>query len=171
MSLGTFFRDYVYIPLGGNRKGTLRTIFNLLIVWLLTGLWHGASWNFILWGLYYFVFLVLEKTVLLKRFGKLHAFLRRLYTLTVVFFGWVLFRFTRMAYVGVVLKGMFGLNHNGFAGYEASAVFKNNLFFLLVAIIAVTPFVHNLRLWIEEKAKYSKQYFEAYAKFSLEYNF
>ena len=155
ISLSTFFRDYVYIPLGGNRKGQLRTILNLLIVWLLTGFWHGASWNFILWGLYYFVFLVLEKQVLLKRFRKLPVIVRRLYTHLIVFFGWVLFRFTRMAYVGVVLKGLFGLNHNGFAGYEAAAVLKNNLFFLLVAVIAVTPFVRNLRSWIEERSKYS----------------
>lgn len=155
ISLSTFFRDYVYIPLGGNRKGSARTILNLLIVWLLTGFWHGASWNFILWGLYYFVFLVLEKQVLLKRVKKLPRFIRRLGTMLVVFFGWVLFRFTRMAYVGVVLKGLFGLNHNGFTSFEASTVFKNNLFFLLVCLVAVTPFVHNLRLWIEEKAKHS----------------
>ena len=156
MSLSTFFRDYVYIPLGGNRKGQLRTILNLLVVWLLTGFWHGASWNFILWGLYYFAFLVLEKQILLKRFDKIPAIVRRLYTLMIVFFGWVLFRFTRMAYVGVVLKGLFGLNHNGFSSYETSAVFKNNLFFLIVAILAVTPLVRNVRMWIEDKAKYSK---------------
>ena len=156
ISLSSFFRDYVYIPLGGNRKGSARTILNLLIVWLLTGFWHGASWNFILWGLYYFVFLVLEKQVLLKKFRRIPMFVRRLYTLVIVFFGWVLFRFTRMAYVGVVLKGLFGLNHSGFTSYEAAAVFKNNLFFLIAAILAVTPLVRNLRLLIEEKAKYSK---------------
>ena len=156
ISLSSFFRDYVYIPLGGNRKGQLRTILNLLVVWLLTGFWHGASWNFILWGLYYFAFLVLEKQILLKRFDKIPAIVRRLYTLMIVFFGWVLFRFTRMAYVGVVLKGLFGLNHNGFSSYETSAVFKNNLFFLIVAILAVTPLVRNVRMWIEDKAKYSK---------------
>ena len=156
ISLSTFFRDYVYIPLGGNRKGIARTIFNLLVVWLLTGFWHGASWNFILWGLYYFVFLVLEKYVLLKKLKKIPAFVRRFGMLVVVYFGWVLFRFTRMAYVGVVLKGLFGLNHSGFTNFEASTVLKNNLFFLIVCIVAATPLVHNLRLWIEEKAKYSK---------------
>ena len=157
ISLSTFFRDYVYIPLGGNRKGQLRTILNLLIVWLLTGFWHGASWNFILWGLFYFVFLVLEKNVLHKALRRIPSILSRTYTLLVVFFGWVLFRFTRMQFVGIVLKGLFGLNHNGFAGYEATTVLKNNLFFLLVAILAVTPFVHNLRLWLEDKAKFSRK--------------
>ena len=156
ISLSSFFRDYVYIPLGGNRKGTGRMIFNLLVVWILTGFWHGASWNFILWGLYYFVFLVLEKMVLLKRLQNIPKFIRRAGTLFVVFFGWVLFRFTRMAYVGVVLKGLFGLNHSGFSSFETGSVLKNNLFFLLVAVLAVTPLVHNLRLTVEKKAKYSK---------------
>lgn len=158
ISLSTFFRDYVYIPLGGNRKGTGRTILNLLIVWLLTGFWHGASWNFILWGLYYFVFLVLEKLFLLHRLRRLPHWVGRVYTMCVVYFGWILFRFTRMSYVGAVLKGLFGLNHNEFGGFEAGAVWKNNLFFLIVAIIAVTPLVHNLRKWMETKAKYSKRW-------------
>lgn len=156
ISLSTFFRDYVYIPLGGNRKGARRTILNLLVVWLLTGFWHGASWNFILWGLYYFIFLVLEKTVMRDLLQRTPLVLRHTYTMLVVFFGWVLFRFTRLQYVGVVLKGLFGLNHSGFAGYEATTVLKNNVFFLIVALIAVTPLVHNLRLWIEEKSKYSR---------------
>ncbi len=156
ISLSSFFRDYVYIPLGGNRKGEARTILNLLIVWLLTGFWHGASWNFILWGLYYFIMLVLEKRVILKKLRKMPGFVRHLYTLVIVFFGWVLFRFTRMAYVGIVLKGLFGLNHNGFTSHEAVSVFENNLFFLLVCIVAVTPLVRNLREWIEERSKYSK---------------
>ncbi len=93
MSLSSFFRDYVYIPLGGNRKGKPRQALNLLIVWFLTGMWHGAGWNFILWGLYYFVFLAIEK-FLLPGLQRLPAFFGHLYTLVVVFFGWVLFYFT-----------------------------------------------------------------------------
>lgn len=156
ISLSSFFRDYVYIPLGGNRKGMIRTIFNLFVVWLLTGFWHGASWNFILWGLYYFAFLVFEKLFFLRKLKTLPRVIGRVYTMAVVFFGWILFRFTHMSYVGTVLKGMFGLNHNGFSGYEAAGVWKNNLFFLMICLIAVTPLVHNLRLWIEAKSKTSK---------------
>ena len=158
ISLSTFFRDYVYIPLGGNRKGMVRTILNLLIVWLLTGFWHGASWNFILWGLYYFLFLVFEKLFFLQKLRTLPRFVGRIYTMVVVFFGWVLFRFPRMAYVGTILKGLFGLNHNGFTNYEAAALWKNNLFFLIIALLAVTPLIHNIRKRMEEKAKYSKPF-------------
>lgn len=97
ISLGTFFRDYLYIPLGGNRKGLARQILNMFIVWSLTGLWHGASANFILWGMYFFVFLVLEKVILLKLFDRIPKaagqIIRRAYTFIVVFFGWVLLDF------------------------------------------------------------------------------
>ena len=115
MSLSSFFRDYVYIPLGGNRKGKPRQALNLLIVWFLTGMWHGAGWNFILWGLYYFVFLALEK-FLIPGLQRLPAFFAHLYTLVVVFFGWVLFYFTDFTQGIVVLKGLFGLNGNGGGG-------------------------------------------------------
>lgn len=157
ISLSSFFRDYVYIPLGGNRKGKARTILNLFVVWLLTGFWHGASWNFILWGLYYFVFLVIEKEFLAKKLKKLPGFVRHIYTMGIVFFGWILFRFSKTAYIGTVLKGMFGLNQNGFAGYEAVTLLKNNLVFLVVAILAVTPLVRNVRKYLETQAKYSKK--------------
>ncbi|HBL41007.1 MAG TPA: membrane-bound O-acyltransferase family protein [Ruminococcaceae bacterium] len=138
ISLGSFFRDYVYIPLGGNRKGKVRTVLNLLIVWALTGLWHGASWNFVLWGLYYFVFLVLEKFLLKKRISS-RPILSRVFTMTVVFFGWVLFKFDRMPLVGAVLKGMFCANANPFTSYETGLVFKSHIFLLLAAVVACTP--------------------------------
>ncbi len=91
ISLGTWFREYVYIPLGGNRKGKAKQIRNILIVWMLTGLWHGASWNFVLWGLYYGVLLLIEKLFLKKLLDKLPAAVSHIYTLLVVLFGWVLF--------------------------------------------------------------------------------
>ncbi len=156
ISLSTFFRDYVYIPLGGNRKGKLRTIVNLFIVWLLTGFWHGASWNFILWGLYYFVFLVIEKHFLLDKLKKLPAAVSHLYSLTIVFFGWTLFKFSDTSVLFTILKGMFGLNGNPFTSTETTSIFTNNIFFLAVAIIATTPLMTNLRRLLDGKAKYSK---------------
>ena len=139
ISLGTFFRDYVYIPLGGNRKGKGRMILNLFIVWSLTGLWHGASWNYVLWGIYYFVFLVAEKLFFGKRLEKMPPFLSKLLTLAVVYFGWVLFKFDRMPLVWTVLKGMFCANGNAFSSYESGIMLKSNIFLLAVAIIACAP--------------------------------
>lgn len=107
ISLSTWFRDYVYIPLGGNRKGIKRQIINLLIVWLCTGLWHGASWNFVLWGLYYFVFLVLEKFVLKKALDKIPNILRHIFTLLIVLIGWILFRADNLMVFGRFIKVMF----------------------------------------------------------------
>ena len=95
ITLSTWFREYLYIPLGGNRKGAARQIINLFIVWFLTGLWHGAGWNFILWGLYYFVLLVLEKLVLRRVLARLPAIIQHLYTLFFVVVGWVIFEIGR----------------------------------------------------------------------------
>lgn len=139
MSLSSFFRDYVYIPLGGNRKGPARQVFNLLVVWFLTGMWHGAGWNFILWGLYYFLFLVIEKFFLGKRLKNLPRAVSHIYAMAVVFFGWILFYFNDMSQIGIVLKGLFGLNGNGFTTFQTTAMFTSYLFFLIVALIACTP--------------------------------
>ena len=109
ISLSTWFRDYIYIPLGGNRCGTLRQIFNLLVVWSLTGLWHGANWTFIVWGLYFGAFLIIEKFVIGKRIEKIPAFLRHVLTLVIVMIGWVLFRSdtigSALSYLGVMFGG------------------------------------------------------------------
>ena len=153
ISLSSFFRDYVYIPLGGNRKGTRRTIFNLFIVWALTGLWHGASWNFVLWGLYYFVFLVLEKKFILAKIKKFPKAVGHIYTLAVVYFGWIIFKFTDLSRIGLMLKGMIGLNHNGFMNLEVATTFKNNMFFLIVALIACTPLASNGYKWMCRQCK------------------
>lgn len=138
ISLSSFFRDYLYIPLGGNRKGTARTIFNLFLVWLLTGMWHGAGWNFILWGLYYFLFLIIEK-FLLPGLQRLPCVLAHLYTLLVVFFGWILFYFEDFSQAFLVVKGLFCLNGNAFTSFESTNMVLNYCFFLLVAVIACTP--------------------------------
>lgn len=140
MSLGTFFRDYVYIPLGGNRKGKIRQIFNIFAVWALTGLWHGAAWNFVLWGLYFFVLLIIEKFFLLNMLNKNKIF-GRIYLLTAVYFGWVFFKFTDFSILSTVLKGMFGLNGNRIFTYEAFSFSAGYIIFFIICVFACTPIV------------------------------
>lgn len=150
ISLSRFFRDYVYIPLGGNRVSTGRLLLNLLAVWALTGFWHGSSWNFILWGLYYFVFIAIENFV--KKFQKRNAqapcrspltqftrALGHLYTLIVVFFGWVLFRFSDFQVLREVLRTMFFLSGRATVDAAELLTLRSNLFFLIFSIIACTP--------------------------------
>ena len=150
ISLSRFFRDYVYIPLGGNRVSTGRLLLNLLAVWGLTGFWHGSSWNFILWGLYYFVFIAIENFV--KKFQKRNAqaprrspltqftrALGHLYTLIVVFFGWVLFRFSDFQVLREVLRTMFFLSGRATVDAAELLTLRSNLFFLIFSIIACTP--------------------------------
>jgi alginate O-acetyltransferase complex protein AlgI len=144
ISLSTFFRDYVYIPLGGNRKGKFNTYRNLLIVWFLTGLWHGASWNFILWGLFFFVFLVIEKLGFSKLLDKIPSFFSHAYLLVVVYFGWILFRFSDFRFIPVVLKGLFGLNGNPLIDFETRTLLISNVIFIIVALFSVTPFVKRI---------------------------
>ena len=141
ISLSGFFRDYVYIPLGGNRVKIPRHILNLFIVWALTGLWHGASWNFVLWGLYYFIFLVIEKYVLRlsKNSNWFWRIPRTAYTLVVVLFGWMLFYYTDLTTLGDALGALFGLNGNSFTDIAFETQAKGNIFFLIVSIIACTP--------------------------------
>lgn len=107
ISLSTWFKEYVYIPLGGNRKGLARQIFNILVVWLLTGLWHGASWNFVLWGGYYAALLILEKCWMLKAGEKLPPVLRRMLTMVLVMLGWALFYFENLGALGAFLGRLF----------------------------------------------------------------
>lgn len=107
ISLSSWFREYLYIPLGGNRKGTFRTIGNLLIVWLATGIWHGASWNYILWGLFYFILLVMEKQWLLKILGKIPHLFRHLYALLFIVLGWVIFANEDLSRGILMFKAMF----------------------------------------------------------------
>lgn len=137
MSLSYWFRDYVYIPLGGNRKGKKRQIMNILIVWLLTGLWHGASWNFILWGLFYGIVLLIEKLFLAKYLEKTPKLVKHLYTMIVVLVAWVLFAFTDLSKAINYLSIMFG----GAKFINAYALYylRNNIFLFVICIIACTP--------------------------------
>ena len=143
MSLSSFFRDYVYIPLGGNRVSVPRHIFNMLCVWALTGIWHGANWNYILWGLYWFAFLVLEKYLIKPK--KDPKILPRLigivFTLIVTFFSTMLFKFNDLAALGQAVANIFVSNGNGFSDTATDLLFKNNIFFLAAAILACTPLI------------------------------
>jgi len=136
ISLGTFFRDYLYIPLGGNRHHHIR---NLTIVWLLTGLWHGASWNFILWGLYYGLLIILEKLFLDKWLKKLPAVFNHIYLLFIVLIGWVFFYYTDLSRAAGLLGVLFGINGNPIVNTELSITFLNNVIFFVIAILACTP--------------------------------
>lgn len=136
ISLTTFFREYVYIPLGGNRK---HHVVNLLIVWFLTGLWHGASWNFIIWGLYYFVFIVIELLFLGKTLEKIPKVFSHIYTLLVVVIGWVFFYFDDISSLNKMLAIMFGFGDTPLTHITDSVYFLNRLPFFIVAIIACTP--------------------------------
>ena len=138
ISLSTWFREYVYIPLGGNRKGVGRTYFNLFCVWLLTGLWHGASWNFVLWGLYYFALLVIEKTFLLRLLERAPKFLRHIYSMAAVIFGWLLFVIEDVSSIGAYLSRMFG-GTGVFATQITVYELVRNLMFLAILILASSP--------------------------------
>lgn len=150
ISLSTFFRDYVYIPLGGNRKGDRRRTINLFIVWSLTGFWHGASWNYIFWGLYFFVFVTLENKVLLSKLNKLPSAVGHVYAMTVVYFGWALFRSESLGNLRIIFKGMLGLGGNGFMNMPTLILLKNNIFLLIFCIAASTPLLKKLGLLIRK---------------------
>jgi len=139
MTLGSFFRDYVYIPLGGNRKHVFR---NLIIVWFLTGFWHGASWNFIIWGLYNGFFIILER-VFKKQFEKLPSFFGHLYLLIVVNVGFVFFKFESLKTAIDYIKVMF-LGGVSFTDFNLSTEFINNIFWILLAVLLCTPIMKKI---------------------------
>lgn len=144
ISLGSWFRDYVYIPMGGNRCSKTRWVVNILVVWFLTGFWHGASWNFIVWGLYFAAFLLLEKLILGKKLQKLPSYLQILYTLILINFGFVIFNSNNLAGVIVNLKGMFGMG--GIPLIDSRTVYYliSNAVLLLIAAVGTTPFPKKL---------------------------
>ncbi len=148
MSLGSWFRSYVYIPLGGNRKGLPMQIRNIAIVWLLTGIWHGASWNFLIWGAYFGVFLILEKLFWLD-FLKKHKILSHIYTIVLVWVGWAIFAFDNMAKGAEYLKAMFGLAGAGFVNTETLYLLFSYAVLLLVLLFAATPYPKQLVLKLQ----------------------
>lgn len=139
ITLSAWFRDYVYIPLGGSRCSKLMNIRNLLIVWALTGFWHGASWNFILWGAYFGVILIAEKYFLLKYIEKLPNFIRHIYTILLVMISWVIFYFEDMGEVGSYLKGMFFMSDVPIYNNQAIYYLLSYGIILLLAFYFSTP--------------------------------
>lgn len=142
ISLGSWFREYVYIPLGGNRVPVIKHLRNLLIVWFLTGLWHGAAWNFVAWGLYYGFILILEKYFLGRVLERLPAVIRHIYSLVLVLIGWVFFFSPTLGGAVDYIQLMFGVGANGLVDSEGLYLLTTNLLLLILLVIGSTPKVH-----------------------------
>ena len=153
ISLGSFFRDYVYIPLGGNRRGRARTALNLAIVWALTGLWHGASWNFVIWGLYYGVLIILEKLVLADFRETLPGAAQHIAALLLIVVGWTVFYYTDMGCLGKHLGAMFGIGAAGLSDPVTMAVIRKYTVLPLIAAIASLPILPRLKAWLGKHEK------------------
>ncbi len=154
ISLSTWFKEYVYIPLGGNRVSTIKNIRNILVVWLLTGIWHGASWNFLIWGLYFALLLIFEKFVFIKVLDKWPNISRRIYTLTLVIISWVIFSFESLSIGFNYLKVMFNPFAFGLINGAGLYYLYTNLILLIILIFASTPLPK--RLW--NKFNYNNKY-------------
>ena len=149
ISLGSWFREYVYIPLGGNRQGMGKQLRNLLIVWFLTGLWHGASWNFVIWGLYFGLFITIEKLFLLKWMQRWPKPAEHLYTLLVVMIGWVLFEFDQPASARTFIATMFGFGAHSWADRQALYELSANGSLLVLSMLCATPLPRKLILHLK----------------------
>ena len=136
ITLGSWFREYVYFPLGGNRCGKYRNVFNLFAVWAVTGFWHGASWNFVLWGLFFFVLLVIEKNFLLPHLQK-HAILSRVYILPMIMFSWALFAITDFSRLGEFFTALLSMR----GGMDWVYYLRNYGFILAIGCVFSTPIV------------------------------
>jgi len=163
ITLSRWFRDYVYIPLGGNRCAMRRQVLNLLTVWLLTGLWHGSAWNFVLWGLYYAVLLTGEKFLWGKALEKLPAALRHAYAMILIVIGWTLFRSTSLAQVGKMLAAMFGFAPGGLWSGEAAYHLRQFAWEWLLAIPAALP----VKCWLQSCLLRRKESGSAWAGVAL----
>ena len=141
ISLSTWFKDYVYIPLGGNRNGIYKQIRNILIVWLLTGIWHGANWTFLIWGLLFGIILIIEKLWLNKLMEKLPSFIRRIYVLFIVMILFIIFNSDNMQVALTNIKGLFGMNGEVFINNYTLHYLKSYLPVLIIALIGSTPLI------------------------------
>lgn len=151
ISLGTWFKEYVYIPLGGSQKGSIRTFLNIFVVWFLTGLWHGATINFTLWGLYFCFFLIMEKTWLLKFLEKIPRVFSNIYALIVIYFGWMLFAWEDIKGHRVYLKAMVGMSGAGIISRESVYLLVSNAILLVVMVIGCTSLPKKLAARITKK--------------------
>lgn len=140
ISLGAWFREYIYIPLGGNRTGMLKQLRNVTIVWFITGLWHGASWNYIIWGLYFGLFVTVEKIFLMKWLQLLPPFISHVYTLMIVIIGWVFFEFEHLPAAITYIGTMFGAGAIGFIDSRSLYYLSTNALFMLLLVLCATPF-------------------------------
>lgn len=156
ISMQTWFRDYVYFPLGGSRVSLPRVVFNLFVVWLLTGIWHGANWTFIAWGLMYFVILTFEK---LTGLSKKEHWWGHLYTMVLVIIGWVVFRSTGMGNAFLYIKAMFGIGAKGFLDKSVWAYIAQNWIYFIFAIIGSVP----LMPWLDKKLETNRVWQTVYA--------
>lgn len=163
ISLSSFFRDYVYIPLGGSRVSFPRQLLNLLAVWILTGVWHGASFNFILWGMYFYIFIVIENVIgkyadrlKLNRINRsVTSVILHLYTISVIYFGWVLFRITDTEKLWEILKVMLGRSQRAAYSTSEMLTLRGNIYFLLLALSVCTPIWKSLSSLISERLDHS----------------
>ncbi|MHC0037956.1 MBOAT family O-acyltransferase [Pseudoneobacillus sp. C159] len=144
MTLGSWFRDYVYFPLGGSKQGKMKTYRNLIIVWSLTGLWHGASWNFALWGIYFGLMIAIEKAGLLKMMSKIHPVFQHLYLIFAILIGWVLFEFDDYATGLTYLKIMFGFSGNSLLDTHFLYYLYTNFILIIMVVIGSTPAFMNV---------------------------
>ena len=145
-----WFREYVYIPLGGNRVSKPRFYLNILIVWFLTGFWHGAGWNFILWGLFFAVLMIIERSFLLKYLERLPSFISRFYLLFVVTISWVLFAHDSLEQAISYLKVMFGIGTNSFINTPSLYAITNFYVLIIIGIVFATPLMNNLKARLNE---------------------
>ena len=146
ISLGNWFREYVYIPLGGNRKGLKRQIFNISVVWLLTGIWHGANWNYLFWGIYYGILLIIEKIFLLKKLEKLPNIISHIYSIFVILIGWCIFALEDINILINYLKGLF-INMNGIVNIDTFYYLQN---YGLLIIICIFSSINLLQIFKKE---------------------
>lgn len=151
ITLGTWFKDYIYIPLGGNRVGKIKWLRNILIVWFLTGLWHGAAWNFILWGVLYGVLLVIEKMGLLKVLEKIPSVISRAYVTLITIIGFIIFSGSSVSEILNNIGGIFGIGVSKFADLESLYCLKNYAAIFIIAIIGATPIMKNIVSKISKK--------------------
>lgn len=150
ISLGSWFKDYVYFPLGGSRRGKVSTVINLLVVWMLTGLWHGANWTFVVWGLYFGIIIIIEKTFFMRVLEYLPSFIRVVYTMLLVIIGWVIFRSENIESVALYLKTMVGISGDSVIRLNDFFYVANYSYEFILAFLFAGPFLRNALRRLED---------------------